>query len=149
MTSNWPKIDFSVMEIWLLSESRIFRPWILKTTITKYTMSTTTANTACNDVLFHFKDVYDRSNYLLNFRQKLRLFLDIYFCIDCMIEMAREDNLTTHFRSTWSRATNKIAYTSTERGCQSKCWQKRMETKKKVLVIFHTPVLPVDKAKIN
>ena len=34
--------------------------------------------------------------------------------------MAREDILTTYFGSTWSRVTNKIADTSTERGCQSK-----------------------------
>ena len=33
--------------------------------------------------------------------------------------MVREDILTTYFGSTWSRATNKKADTSTERGCQS------------------------------
>ena len=31
--------------------------------------------------------------------------------------MVREEILTTHFGSTWSRATNRIADTSTERGC--------------------------------
>ena len=34
--------------------------------------------------------------------------------------MAREDILTTHFGITWSRATNRKADTSAERGCQSK-----------------------------
>ena len=34
--------------------------------------------------------------------------------------MVREDYLTTYFGSTWSRATNRKADTSTERGCQSK-----------------------------
>ena len=34
--------------------------------------------------------------------------------------MVREDVLTTYFGSTWSRAMNRIADTSAERGCQSK-----------------------------
>ena len=34
--------------------------------------------------------------------------------------MVREDILTTYFGSTWSRATNKKADTSAQRGCQSK-----------------------------
>ena len=67
---------------------------------------------------FYIYDIYDRPNYLLNFRQKLRLFSDIYSCMDIMMGMVREDILTTYFGSTWSRATNKIADTSTERGCQ-------------------------------
>ena len=33
--------------------------------------------------------------------------------------MVRKDKLTTYFGSTLSRATNRIADTSTERGCQS------------------------------
>ena len=69
---------------------------------------------------FYIYDVYDRHNYLLNFRQKLRLFSDIYYCMDIMMGMVREDILTTYFGSTWSRATNRIADTSAERGCQSK-----------------------------
>ena len=69
---------------------------------------------------FYIYDVYDRCNYLLNFRQKLRLFSDIYFCMDIMMGMVREDILTTYFGSTWSRKTNRIADTSAERGCQSK-----------------------------
>ena len=52
--------------------------------------------------------------------KKLRLFLDIYLCMDIMTGMVREDKLTTYFGSTWSRATSKKADTSTERGCQSK-----------------------------
>ena len=47
-------------------------------------------------------------------------FSDIYFCVDIMTGMVREDILTTYFGSTWSRATNRIAHTSAERGCQSK-----------------------------
>ena len=65
-------------------------------------------------------DVYDKRNYLSSFRRKLRLFSDIYFCMDIMTGMVSEDILTTYFGSTWSLATNKIADTSTERGCQSK-----------------------------
>ena len=34
--------------------------------------------------------------------------------------MVWEDDLTTLFGSTWSRATNRIADTPTERACQSK-----------------------------
>ena len=34
--------------------------------------------------------------------------------------MVREDILTTYLGSTWSRATNRKADTSAERGCQSK-----------------------------
>ena len=48
-----------------------------------------------------------------------------------MMEMVREDILTTYFGSPWSGATIKIADTSTEKACQSKWWLKRMETKRK------------------
>ena len=64
---------------------------------------------------FDFYDVYDGHNYFLNFRQKLHLFLDIYFCMDIMMRMVREDTVTAYFGSTWSRATNRKADTSTER----------------------------------
>ena len=56
-----------------------------------------------------------------------------------MTGMVSEDIVTTYFGSTWSHATNRIADTSTERGCQSKWWHKRMETKRKILVIFYHP----------
>ena len=56
----------------------------------------------------------------MNFRQKLRLFSDICFCMEKMTGMVREDILTTCFGSNLSRATERIAETSTERGCQSK-----------------------------
>ena len=69
---------------------------------------------------FQFYDVNDRRYKLMNFRQKLRLFSDIYFCMHFMTGMVREDFLTTYFGSTWSRPTNRIADTSAERGCQSK-----------------------------
>ena len=62
---------------------------------------------------------YDRHNSLLSFKQKLHLFPDIYFSMDIMIDIVREDNITTYFESTWSRAMNRIADTSTERSCQS------------------------------
>ena len=42
----------------------------------------------------------------MNVTQKLLLFSDIYFCMDIMMGMVREDILTTYFESTWSRATN-------------------------------------------
>ena len=71
--------------------------------------------------------------------KKLRFFSDIYFCMDIMMGMLREDILTTYFGSTWSRATNRIADTSAERCCQSKLWHKRMETKEKILVILQHP----------
>ena len=69
---------------------------------------------------FYIYNVYDRRNYLLNFRQKLRLFLDIHFRMNIMMEMVREVTLTIYFGSTWSRATNRKTDTSAERGCQSK-----------------------------
>ena len=75
----------------------------------------------------------------MNFRQKLRLFSDIYFCMDIMMGMVREDILTTYFGSTWSRATNRKVDTSAERGCQSKWWHKRMETKRYFLTHFYHP----------
>ena len=62
--------------------------------------------------------------------------LDVYFCMDIMMGMVKEDILTTYFGSTWSRATNKKADTSTESGCQSKRWHKRMETKRNFLNHF-------------
>ena len=40
--------------------------------------------------------------------------------MDIMKGMVREDILTTYSGSTWSRATDRIADTSTERACQSK-----------------------------
>ena len=83
-------------------------------------------------------DVYDRRNSLLNFTQKFSFFY-IFFRMNVMMEMVREDNLTTYFGSTWSRARNKIADTSTERGCQSKRWHKRMETKRNFLNHFYHP----------
>ena len=46
--------------------------------------------------------------------------MDIYFCMDIMMGMVKEDILTSYSAITWSRVTNRIADTSTERGCQSK-----------------------------
>ena len=45
--------------------------------------------------LFFVFDAYDRHNYFFNWRQKLHLFSDIYFCIDFMMGMFREDILGT------------------------------------------------------
>ena len=88
--------------------------------------------------LFYFYDVYDGHNQSFNFRQKIHLFLDLYFCMDFLRGMVSEDILTTYFGSTWSRATNWNAETSTERACQSKWWHKRMETKRYFLnQIYH------------
>ena len=70
--------------------------------------------------LFYIYDVYDRHNYLSNFTQKLRPFLDIYLCMDIMMRIVKEDILIAYFGSTWSRAMNRKADTSAERGCQSK-----------------------------
>ena len=49
---------------------------------------------------FYFCDVYDRPNYLLNFRQKIHLLSDIHFCTDIIKGMVVEDILTIHFGST-------------------------------------------------
>ena len=68
----------------------------------------------------YFSDVYEKHNYLLNFGQKLHLFLDVYFRMDIIKGTVREDVLNTYFRSTQSRVTNRKADTSTERACQSK-----------------------------
>ena len=46
---------------------------------------------------FYVYDIYVRRNLLLNFRQKLRLFSVIYFCMDIMMGMVQEDILTTYF----------------------------------------------------
>ena len=56
-----------------------------------------------------------------------------------MTGMVREDLLTTYFGSIWSRTTSRIADSSTERGCQSKWWHKRMETKRYFLTHFYHP----------
>ena len=53
--------------------------------------------------------------------------------------MVREDTLTTYFGITWLCATNRIADTSTGRGCKSKWWHKRMETKRYFLSHFQHP----------
>ena len=98
---------------------------------------------------FYFYDVYGRQDYFLTFTQKLHLFSDIQFCRDIVMEMVSDDFLTNIFGSTWSRVTNRIADTSTERACQSKWWYKRMETKKIFLIIFNTPFLPVDMTKMT
>ena len=130
MDSNWPKIDFSDMEFWLLSENRLFRPQILKINKTKYTLPKTTLNTACNDVLIIFLGRLWLTQLNIEFYSKVTLFLDIYFCMDIMRGIVREDILIAYFGSTWLRVTNRIADTSTERTCQSKWWHKRMETKR-------------------
>ena len=88
------------MEFRLFSENCIFRPRRMKITITKYTLLKNTVKVPCNDMLIFFHDVYVRHNYLFNFRQKVQVFSDLYFCIDVMMEMGREDNLTTYFGST-------------------------------------------------
>ena len=57
-----------------------------------------------------------------------------------MTGKVKEDIFTTYFGSIWSRATNGLAETSTERGCQStKWWHKRMETKRIFLNHFYHP----------
>ena len=65
----------------------------------------------------------------MNFTQKLRLFSDIYSCMDIMMGLVREDTLITSVGSTWPGKTNWIADTAAERTCQSKMWYLRMETK--------------------
>ena len=75
----------------------------------------------------------------MNFGQKLRLFSDLYFCMDILMGMVREDISTTYFGSSWSRATTRIADISTERGCQSRWSHKRMETKRFFLTHFYHP----------
>ena len=79
LTRKWPKIDFPDMEFWLLADNRIFRPWIMRISIRKYTLSKSALKTTCNVVLFLFYFVYERQNLFLNFRQKLHLFSDIFF----------------------------------------------------------------------
>ena len=39
------------MDFWLLLENRNFRPQMMETSITKYTLPQIKLNTACNDVL--------------------------------------------------------------------------------------------------
>ena len=48
---------------------------------------------------FFIPDVHGRHNYLSNFRQKLPLFPRLYFCMDNMIGMVKDDGLTNHFGS--------------------------------------------------
>ena len=59
--------------------------------------------------------------------------------MDIMKGIVSEDILITYFGSTRSGATSRIAGTSTERACQSNWWHRRMETKKKTLVILQHP----------
>ena len=64
--------------------------------------------------------------------------------------MVKEDTLTNFFGSTWSRATNRKADTSTEKEVVNQNgdiyeWKRRGI----FLIIFNTPVLPVDTTKIN
>ena len=63
----------------------------------------------------------DTINYRILLKNyKLRLFLDIYLCMDIMMGIVKEDILIAYFGSTWSRAMKRKADTSAERGCQSK-----------------------------
>ena len=67
-----------------------------------------------------------------------------------MMGMVREDTLTTYFGSTWSRATNRIVDTSTERACLSENSDIHERKRRGIfLIIFNTPVLPVDTTKLN
>ena len=71
-----------------------------------------------------------------NLDKNYTFFSDICFRMDIMMGMAGEVILTTYFGSTWSRATDGIVDTSTERSCQSKWWHKPMETKRYFLNHF-------------
>ena len=64
---------------------------------------------------FYFYDVYDGHNYLLKITPKLNPFFGLSFCTDIMMDMVREDILTTCFGCTGSRMANRIADTTTER----------------------------------
>ena len=90
-------MEFSDKEFSLLSDNRIFGPQILKLPITKCTLPKTTKKHRVMICSFYIYHVYDRHNYLLNFGQKLHLFSDIYFCMDIIMGMVREDILTTYF----------------------------------------------------
>ena len=61
-----------------------------------------------------------------------------------MTGIVREDILTTLFGSTWSRATNRIAYASTERACNQTSDINEGKRRGNFLIIFNTQVLPVD-----
>ena len=69
--------------------------------------------------------------------------------MNIMMGMVREDILTTYFGSTWSRATNrKLTHQPKEVVNQNgdiNEWKRRGI----FLLIFTTPVLPVDTTKIN
>ena len=59
--------------------------------ITKYTLPKTTLKTGVVPCSLKFYNIYGRHEQLLNFRQKLHLFSDIYFCMDIMMGIVRED----------------------------------------------------------
>ena len=48
-----------------------------------------------------FNEVYGTHSYLLKFGQKFNLFSEIHLCMDVLLEMVREDILTTYFGSNW------------------------------------------------
>ena len=86
---------------------------------------------------FHTPNVYD--SYFLIATQKLHLSSDIYYCMNIMIGIIKEDKLTFHFGCTWLRGTNKRADMSTETICRSKFWHWRMETSRNLLTHFQHP----------
>ena len=67
--------------------------------------------------------------------------------MNIMMGIVREDTLTTLFESTWSRVTNRIAYTSTERACNQNSDINEGKRRGNFLIIFNTPVLPVDRTR--
>ena len=83
----------------------------------------------------------------MNFKQKLRLFSDIHFCMDIMMGMVREDFLIASFENTWSPwRVKKLKHQPKELVNQN---GDRNEWKWRgiFLIIFNIPVLPVDTTK--
>ena len=68
---------------------------------------------------------------------KKQLFSDIYFCINNVMIMVREDILTTHFGFNWSSA--RSSWHNNRKICQSKWWHKRKDAKMKSLNYFWHP----------
>ena len=83
------------MKIWLLSENRIFWPWILKISRTKYTLPEATWRIACNIVLIFFITFMSDIINCWTLDKNYAFFSDIYFRMDIIMGMLREDFLTT------------------------------------------------------
>ena len=85
----------------------------------------------------------------MKLRQKLPLFPYIFFCMNILLGMVKEDILTTYFGSNWSRVTNRIAEHQPKELVNQNNDLYERRRRGIFLIIFNTPVMPVDTTKLN